>query len=340
MDLSREILRNRHRLSERQIDDFLGEKTGTESPKDRMLGMQQIGSFLEIAKLLKKQGIEFINLKGPLLSQRIYGDPIYRYSRDFDILVEPGEVNQTLQFLQNEGFDYPEFEWPESEKRQKIALHFLNQIEMVHETSGLMIEIHWKLFSTRITDQKTLDNLIQENVETIEFGGVELNRFSKEFELFYLIVHGGVHAWFRLKWLVDIHEILDRKTFNWKKFHRIISDCNAQKLVPICNVMLQEYFPEGNRIPDATSVPKKLTNIALVQCRQPEGDPHITRANTSKLLLYRMKLIPSIQHKLDVLKVITFCKTDLKYSWLPPYKIVYYLFRPVGYLLRGIGVLK
>ncbi|MCG2590597.1 nucleotidyltransferase family protein [Rhodohalobacter sulfatireducens] len=340
MELSREILRNRHRLSERQVDDFLGVKTNTESPKDRILGMQQIGSFLEIAKLLKNQEIEFINLKGPLLSQRIYGDPIYRYSRDFDILVEPNQVNQTLQLLRNEGFDYPEFEWPESEKRQKIALHFLNQIEMVHETSGLMVEVHWKLFSTRITDHKKLDNLIQENVETVEFGGVELNRFSKEFELFYLIVHGGIHAWFRLKWLVDIHEMLDRITFNWEKFHRIISECNIQKLIPICNVMLQEYFPDENQIPDASPTPQKLADTALEQCRQPEGDPHITRANTSKLLLYRMKIIPSIQHKLDVLKVITFCKTDLKYSWLPPYKIVYYLFRPVGYLLRGIGVLR
>lgn len=340
MDLIRENLRNRHRLSERQIDDFLEEKTATESPKDRMLGMQQIGSFLEIAKLLKKLEIEFINLKGPLLSQRIYGDPIYRYSRDFDILVEPNQVNQTLHLLQNEGFDYPDFKWPESEKRQKIALHFLNQIEMVNESSGLMIEIHWKLFSTRITGQKKLYNLIQKNVETIEFGGIELIRFSKEFELFYLIVHGGVHAWFRLKWLVDIHEMLDRKTFNWEKFHRIISDCNAQKLVPICNEMLREYFPEANRIPDATSIPKKLVNIALEQCRQPEGDPHITKANTSKLLFYRMNLFPSVKYKTDVSKVIIFCKTDLKYDWLPPYKPVYYLFRPIGYALRSAGATK
>jgi hypothetical protein len=318
----------------------LGDEACNENPHNRILGMQQIGFFLEITNLLRGHGIEFINLKGPLLSEHIYGDPTYRTSRDFDILVEPNQVNQTLQFLKNEGFHYPDFEWPKSKKKQKIVLHFLNQIEMVHEESGVMIEIHWKLFSTRITDQKKLERLIPENIETVEFGGTELNRFSKEFELFYLIVHGGIHAWFRLKWLVDIHEILDRKTFNWEKFHRIISDCNAQKLVPICNVMLLEYFPEGNRIPDATPVPKNLANIALEQCRQPEGDPHITRANTSKLLFYRMNLFPSIQYKADVSKVITFCKTDLKYDWLPPFKPVYYLFRPIGYLLRGFGIMR
>lgn len=340
MELDRDILRKRHRLSERQIDDFLDDKYSKEDPRDRMLGMQQVGSFLEVAKVLKSRGIEFINLKGPLLSQRIYDDPLYRYSRDFDILIKPKQVNKTLQILKEEGFHYPDYEWPESKKKQDIVLHFLNQIEMIHEESGVMIEIHWKLFATRITNQHTLDRLIQENIEKVEFGGVELNRFSKEFELFYLIGHGGIHAWFRLKWLVDIHELLERKTFNWEKFHRIISACNAQKLVPICNVMLLEYFPEGNRIPDATAVPKKLANIALEQCRQPEGDPHISRANTTKLVFYRFKLFPTFQYKTDVSKVITFCKTDLKYDWLPPYKPLYYLFRPIGYALRATGVIQ
>lgn len=340
MKLSRDILRNRHRLSERQIDDFLGEKTGNESPQNRMLEMQQIGSFLEIAKLLKENDIEFINLKGPLLSDRIYGDPTYRYSRDFDILVEPNEVDQTLQLLRDEGYYYPGFEWPESKKRQGIALHFLNQIEMVHKDSGLMIEIHWKLFSTRITDQKKLDSLIQENIETVEFGGVELNRFSNEFELFYLIIHGGIHAWFRLKWLVDIHEILHRKSFDWQAFHHIISKCDAQKLIEICNAMLHEYYPDGSNIPHAASAPNHLATTALEQCRQPKDDPKASRTNTFKLLLYRMKLFPSIRYKTDVSKVLTFCKTDLKYGWLPPYKLVYYLFRPVGYLLRGLGILR
>jgi len=337
--LTRDILRTRHRLSERQIDDFLGEVGSDESRQNRLLEMQNISSFLEIAKILQGKGIEFINLKGPLLSQRIYGDPTYRYSRDFDILVKPDDVNKTLQLLNNKGFDYPDFEWPESKKRQKIALHFLNQIELVHNNTGLMLEIHWKLFSTRITNPKKLNNLFRENIETIEFGGVELNRFSKEFELFYLIVHGGIHAWFRLKWLVDIHELLDRKTFHWEKFHHIISECNAQQLVSICNTMLREYFPSGPTFPNA-SASNQLANITLEQSRQPEGDPHITRTNTAKLLLYRMKLFPSIRYKTDVSKVITFCKTDLKYDWLPPYKPVYYLFRPVGYLLRTLGILR
>ncbi|WP_234568206.1 nucleotidyltransferase domain-containing protein [Rhodohalobacter sp. 614A] len=340
MDLSREILRNRHRLSERQIDDFLGESTNAENQQDRLLGMQRIGAFIEVTKALCEQNIWFLNLKGPLLSQRIYGDPTYRAFRDFDLLVAPKDVNRTMQLLERHGYQSTEFAWPQSPKKQKITLHFINQVEMIHPKSGVMIEVHWKLFSTRIANPKTIRRLFEGSIESVEFGGQTLNRLSLEFELFYLIVHGGNHAWFRLKWLVDIHEILKREEIHWDTFDRIISDCNAHRQVDICNDMLQEFFPNGKQFPSKKNDTHNLGSFAIEQCKQPEGDPHISRLNTTRLTLYRWKLFPHWQHKVDVTKVITFCKTDLKYDWLPPSRFVYYLFRPVGYVLRAIGVLK
>ena len=340
MDLTRDILRSRHRLSERQINDFLGEETHLENQQNRLLGMQRIGAFLETAKILDDNNVWFLNLKGPLLSQRIYGDPTYRAFRDFDILVSPKDVDQTIRLLKENGYQSTGFAWPDSSEKQKITLHFINQVEMVHPESQVMIEVHWKLFSTRITNPETVDRLFHENIESVEFGGKTLNRLSLEFELFYLIVHGGNHAWFRLKWLVDIHEILKRKEIDWDRFNRIVEECNAHRLVDICNAVLSEYFPNGKRLAQNKSGSHKLGSFAVEQCKQPEGDPHISRLNTARLTLYRLKLFPHWQHKVDVTKVIIFCKTDLKYDWLPPYLVVYYLFRPVGYVLRSFGILK
>lgn len=340
MGLTREILRSRHRLSERQIDDFLGKESNKENQQDRLLGMRRIASFLKTTKILNKENIWFLNLKGPLLSQRIYGDPTYRAFRDFDILVRTEDVNRTIQLLKSHGYQSPGFEWPNTKKKQEITLHFINQLEMIHPETGVMFEVHWKLFSTRIAKPDTVERLFRENIESVEFGGETLNQLSPEFELFYLIVHGGNHAWFRLKWLMDIHEILGRKEINWKKFNQIISACNAHRLTDICNTMLEQYFPDGKRLPQTKNNSHNLGSFAVEQCKQPEGDPHISRMNTARLTLYRWKLFPHWQHKLDVTKVITFCKTDLKYGWLPPYRFVFYLFRPVGYMLRSVGISK
>ncbi len=340
MDLSRDILRDRHRLSHRQIDDFLGEETVGENRGDRLREMQRIGSFLEVAKILDEENIWFVNLKGPLLSERIYGDPTYRSFRDFDILVKPKDLNRVLYLLGEHGYAFRKFKWPQSSKRQRIARYFLNQIEMFNSETGITLEIHWKLFSARITEEKTMRRLIRDNVEQVDFGGHELNVFSAEFELFYLVVHGSIHAWFRLKWLVDIHEYLHRITVDWETFNRMVSNTKAQKPVDICNIMLGKYFPDEKRLPMAGTNAGELASIALEQSRQPEGDPHKTRQNTLKLLRYRMKLFPSRRYKMDVMHVITFNKMDLKYKWLPPYKYAYYLFRPFGWLLRGLKILN
>lgn len=340
MNLSPDILRTRHRLSERQIEDFLGETSRQEDKQHRLKTMQRIVLFLDIAKALKKENIWFLNLKGPLLSERIYGDPTYRAFRDFDILVHPNDVNRTIELLKNHGYRSTGFAWPNTQKKQKITLHFINQVEMIHPETGIMLEVHWKLFSTRITDPQTVNQLFRENIEHTEFGGQSLNRLTLEFELFYLIVHGGNHAWFRLKWLMDINEILNRKEIEWETFKRIVSTCHAYRLVDICNDMLREYFPGGKRLPHGKPDTHNLSDFAVEQCRQPEGDPHLTRRNTLRLTLYRWKLFPHWRHKWDVTKVITFCKTDLKYRWLPPYRFIYYLFRPFGYALRRAGFLK
>jgi hypothetical protein len=340
LNLTRDNLRSRHRLSERQIDDFLGEESARETPQYRIREMQRIGNFLEVAKKLQGEGIEFINLKGPLLSQRIYGDPTYRYSRDFDILVEPSQVDQTIGLLQKLGFGFPEFEWPESPGRQQITLHFINQVEMINPQTGVMIEVHWKLFSARIAEPKVIDELLREHTELTEFGGVSLKQLSGAFELFYLVVHGGIHAWFRLKWLVDIHEILTRNRPDMKIFCQIVQQCNAQKLVDICNAVLHEFYPDDPVLPGDDGSSRSLGRIAIEQCKHPSGDPHRTRRNTLKLLIYRARLFPYWRYKVDVSKVMTFCKTDLKYPWLPASKPVYYLFRPVGYLLRLARIIR
>jgi hypothetical protein len=185
-----------------------------------------------------------------------------------------------------------------------------------------------------------IHTLMHEHTETIHFGGVLLRQLSDEFELFYLVVHGGIHAWFRLKWLVDIHEILTRRRPDMEVFQQIVEKCSAQKLVDICNTVLHEYYPDDPVLPGTGGSSHSLGHIAVEQCKHPSGDPHRTRWNTLKLLIYRARLFPYLRYKADVSKVITFCKTDLKYDWLPASKAVYYAFRPFGYVLRLMRIIQ
>ena len=84
----REYLIKRHRLSHRQIDNLLGETKSKEFIHTSMQSLEFIKHFIELIDLLKQHNISYINFKGPLLSQLIYGDPTVRFSHDIDILVD------------------------------------------------------------------------------------------------------------------------------------------------------------------------------------------------------------------------------------------------------------
>lgn len=335
-NLSREFLHQRHRLSHQQIDGWLGEESGKEYLPEKMEQMQKLGRFLQLTAEMHKQNLRFIILKGPLLSQRIYDDATCRRMRDYDILVKQEEVSSTVSFFLDRGFTFGGFQWPESEKRQKMAFYFLNQVVLHHLADNIIIEVHWKLFSDRLVSDMKVSRLIEENTGFTNLGGQEFRQFSIEFELLYLIIHGTTHAWFRLKWLLDIAELIKRGNPDREKFKHLAEKLKAERFVGVCHGVLKENFPEQSIFFIDFPIPKKITELALRQIEREAGDQKDTLSNTLTLIRYRLALSSKWRYKADVIRVLTFCAEDLEFKWVPPYRIFYYIFRPVGYILRKL----
>jgi len=335
VNLSRQTLRNRHRLSHQQIDGLLGEKKSGNFTAEKLKQMQGLRFFFEFTSDLRSLGIWFMVLKGPILSGRIYGDPTYRLMNDFDILVEPKSVDLLNEMLVQMGFESRYFEWPDSPKRKRVAMHITNQLGFFNPETGILIEVHWRLFSNRVANHTKTWEIIKKNTESAEFAGKPFIRFNMEFELLYLAIHGSIHAWFRLKWLVDVHELLKRCPFDEEHFKTLVQEFKAERFVDVCNVMLKEYFPDGKMLPDQKSDVKKLADFSKQQITRESDYVGDTIRHTIASIRYRMALTNYIPYKLDLLKLFAICQTDLNYKWIPPYKTAFYLFRPFGYLYRA-----
>ena len=299
--------------------------------------MQRLRFFQEFTSELRTRGIWFIVLKGPILSDRIYGDPTFRLMNDFDILVEPESVDLLNEMLVQMGFKSRYFQWPDSPKRKRVAMHITNQLGFYNPETGILIEVHWRLFNNRVADHKKIWEIIKKNTETTEFAGKPFKRFNIELELLYLAIHGSIHAWFRLKWLVDVHELLMRNSFDEGQFNNLVKELKSERFVDVCNAMLIEYFPEGKTLPDQKTEVKKLVEFSKQQILRESDDVGDTIRHTIESIRYRMALTNHIPYKLDLLKLFTICQTDLNYKWIPPYKTALYLFRPFGYIYRAIA---
>lgn len=177
--------------------------------------------------------------------------------------------------------------------------------------------------------------LIEDHTEETSFSGKTMKRLSIEFELLYLVVHGSIHAWFRLKWLTDIRDLLQSHSMDEGKFLLLTKELNASKFVCIYNYVLTVYFPSSKQLPLYKQTDcKKLSEYALREICKDTVKPKYNFQETVQAIRYKMALSSNIRYKLDVLRLVTFGKPDLQFNWIPDHPLFFYLFRPFGLLIR------
>lgn len=334
--LTRALLYNRHRLSHRQINDWIGEGKHNESPEQRIAQLAKVASFVEITDWFREHKISFLSFKGPLLSQKIYKDPTYRYYNDFDFLIDRSNIDLALKVLHDKGFHNVHFRFPEKESKKQLWLDHTNEIMLFHPEKELTIEIHWNLFAADPVLKQNLKNLVDTNTTSINFSGREYTVFSHEFDLIYLIIHGGGHFWGRLKWLVDIKELIERFPLDEKKFLNISTELRAGRLVALCNSLLKIYFPDSKLLPCNDHVSQSMIDKALYTIQAKEM---FEMGNTKEYIRYywnHVKLVPGLRYKINILKQILFAPDLAEKKWMPCSAFLNYLMGPLWKLSRGI----
>jgi hypothetical protein len=88
---------------------------------------------------LAKAGIRSAPLKGPMLSEAIYGDPGRRISRDIDLLVEPSQLRAATAVVRKLGYEAPT---DYVDRSGMPRIHFA----LIHGEAKLPpVELHWRI---------------------------------------------------------------------------------------------------------------------------------------------------------------------------------------------------
>lgn len=245
MHFSRDLLYERHRLSHQQINDVLGVAENNFPLKEKLSDMAKIGDFIALTDRFRKEKIDFISLKGPLLSQRIYGDPTYRRYRDFDFLFETQQdTDRAYNLLLDKGYVPLSVKLPEREDDKKLFYKNFYDIPLYNSKNNMTVELHAKLLKFSTLKDETLNHIIHPNLMAMTLSGRRFKVLDNELELLFLIIHGGLHRFSRLKWLVDIKDLLNIISIDEEKFRSLVEKTNSEKLVGLCREVLKVYFPE------------------------------------------------------------------------------------------------
>jgi hypothetical protein len=331
--IDRDTLYHKHHLSHCQIDDILGEKRSKEFPETKAQHLDKLHAFLKVSELLTKSGIAFIPLKGPLLSQRLYNDPMYRVYTDLDLFICFDKIPPAIELLRENGFKTLRYSFPEDNCRRKLLSNHVSEIHLYNQEWEVLVELHWNLFNIRIITREVHRRLIRDNVKSYQYYGLNFSVLSEEFELLYLIIHAGFHGWGRLKWLLDIKVFIERNQIDELRFVRICKELNCWRQVSICNELLRKCFPDSEKLPYSGTVSGRHVRLAIKNIYAPDEKESVRRYISNFLVSWRV--FPTIKYKISLIRQRLLATDLLAFKRIPCIPLIFYLLSPLWKLYRG-----
>ena len=165
-----------------------------------------------IASAFETADIPFIVLKGLPLSQRLYGDPTLRDSKDIDLLVQPCHRRAACDALTREGYSRV---GPHLTPAQHWFLdRFGTEMLFIHPVRGTNVELHWALHQRSAHSEHPLFNRGRGDRSP------GCHSLPPSEDALDLLAHGALHAWHRLKWLTDLWQAWSSYEVDWTQWRR------------------------------------------------------------------------------------------------------------------------
>ncbi|OZT11364.1 hypothetical protein CHN50_17430 [Priestia aryabhattai] len=291
--------------------------------------LQLSGEMEQISKIFAENEVKTLFLKGPALAHHLYGDISLRTSKDLDVLVRETDLDKVDALLLASG--YVKDGAPSLLNGTKRKTH---HVEYVHSQKKIQIEIHWRLHNPPVKEP-SFDELWQRKSRSALTSSPVF--FLGEEDLFlHLVVHGARHGWFRLRWLVDMDKVFQKK-LDYQQVKVLMKKLGYAHLVGQAMILSSQLLntPVNKELKATTegSRPTKLAEKAYVYiCDSKE---------ITSIISYLLSLKSPVQ-KVGYLMTVAYPSyKDAKLLPLPkPLHFLYFLLRPFLWMGRKVKKLS
>ena len=195
-------------------------------------------------------GIYAIFLKGILLSKQYYGDIGLRNVYDIDVWVDEINLNRVKDFIRLLGYVGVLDKYNFNPKQINFLRQTTHDEMFLHESdlSAPVIEIHWKIRNA-LGNFKFDTKADRRLLSSVEINGKSFSVFNHVDQFIFLSVHGAEHAWFKIKWLVDLYHIYKAVEIDWGMLLVRAKELNSEMEVRLAWELLSQLY--GLEKPDS-----------------------------------------------------------------------------------------
>ena len=161
----------------------------------------------ELIQALTAQGIPARIIKGQLLAQAVYGDPMLRNSSDIDLVVPRQYLVRTAEHLQRQGFD-PRL--PMAWFRDERFVRLNREASFTDQGGAFTVDLHWRLANRWNARVVAEGELFEDQGYALELRGQTMPWFRAELLFRIQLAHVissdflGLKAWIDLAHTSDL----------------------------------------------------------------------------------------------------------------------------------------
>lgn len=236
-------------------------------------------------------GIQAFVVKGVALSQLAYGQAGVKESRDIDLVVPLPDLRRAEAILTDAAYRLAPEEAPLTDQEWELAQRFAKHRALLHP-AGHLVELHFRL-SHNAAVLAVLGETT--SLQEVAIGEGRVRTLASDALYAHLCVHGGSHAWRRLKWLADLAAFLISTQADIPLLHEDAARrgaCRASAVaLGLCHDILGLEVPPGilqeGRASLATRTLFKMARAALHQesDAQWNGELKVVRERVARLLM-------------------------------------------------------
>ncbi|MBA4695770.1 MAG: nucleotidyltransferase family protein [Legionella sp.] len=203
--------------------------------------LKMIAEAKRLTTLLANAGIPSLLLKGPALSQQLYGQFATREPRDLDLLISNTHLKVVHSLILQSGYVCcVPIEQTLTPKQFKFYQKQKKSFVYYHKKTDQQLELHWRLFD----DAQLFPFELSENISSLDqlhIADATIFTLGQEDNLLYLLLHGSHHAWSQLSWVYDIAQLVHRaSSLNWIRIQKRVE--TLQITFPITEGLLLAHL--------------------------------------------------------------------------------------------------
>ncbi|GAB3668701.1 hypothetical protein GCM10028791_44000 [Echinicola sediminis] len=328
-----------HLSKDSRLSHLLRAQINLQEQLNHRIAKEYIAVIHQLQGIFDQENLHACFIKGMPVGMEIYQGEIFRTGRDIDLWVDPKDFEKLLSMLQKMGFKtLVDFDKLNTKQKSHIlsVSRDLNLYKVVQPGISIIVEIHTSIDNK--TGRFTLDKSLRDySFKKIDFYGTPVSVLGFEDHFLFLITHGAEHGWFRLKWLFDIVNGLER--FNKEELQSLRQRAktigNINHLDQVLDLM--DHYGFSNELPKRRSTKMNL-DLLLHFINSTEQEVQSSVRHKFIYLFYQFQQIKSsrLKDRRLYMKFMT-SKNDWDLVALPEKLFwLYYPLRPGFVLFRKL----